>query len=275
MYEKLKETAEYIQDRIERSPKVGVILGSGLGSFVNHIQNPTIIPYNEIPHFRQTSVEGHEGRLISGMIGDVPIVVLQGRLHCYEGLPMDEVVFPTRVLATLGIEILFLTNASGGINLEYSPGDLIVISDHINFMGKNPLVGPNREDWGPRFPDMTHAYHPELQAILVQSAKEIGFEMRKGIYLGVLGPTYETPAEIRMFRVMGADMVGMSTVPESIAANHFGIKVCGVSCVTNMAAGVEDKKLDHSDVKEQAKKVMERFSELLTRSISKMGMIEG
>ena len=271
MYEKLKTAAEAIQKQISKTPKIGIILGSGLGAFVERIENKTIIPYDEIPFFGRTTVEGHEGRLISGELAGVPIVVMQGRYHCYEGLPMDEVVFPTRVLATLGIDALLLTNAAGGINLNYTPGDLICISDHINLMGKNPLVGPNMNEWGPRFPDMTHAYNLELQNILVQSAKKVGFEMKKGVYAGVLGPTYETPAEIKMLRTIGADMVGMSTVPESIAANHFGIQVCGVSCITNMAAGIENKKLDHSEVKEQAIKVMETFSNLLGETIKTIG----
>jgi purine-nucleoside phosphorylase len=266
----IKEAANYISSIKKSKPKVGVILGSGLGAFVDSVNNKTIIPYSNIPHFHQTTVEGHEGRLILGEVAGVEVAVMQGRFHSYEGLNMDDVVFPTRVLAMLGIDYLILTNAAGGINLKYKQGDLVIITDHINLMGRNPLVGPNLSQLGPRFPDMTQAYCQELQTIFKAAASDIKYDMPEGVYVGVLGPTYETPAEIRMFRSIGGDIVGMSTVPETIAANHLGLRVGGISCVTNMAAGIQHVKLKHEDIKDQALKVMERFSTILVNSIAKL-----
>ncbi len=271
MYERIGQSAEFIQKQYPTHPKVGIVLGSGLGAFVDQIKDPYIIPYTDIPHFRDTTVEGHEGRLILGKIGETEVAILQGRQHAYEGLPMEEVVFPLRVLATLGIEYLTLTNAAGGINLDFNPGDIIMIKDHLNLMACNPLIGPNIAELGPRFPDMTYSYAPELQKLLHQSAKELDYQLKEGVYAGVLGPTYETPAEIRMLRTLGADLVGMSTVPEAIAANHLGLKVMGLSCVTNMGAGIEKTRLKHEDIKDQALKVMKIFSQLLIKTIEKLG----
>ncbi len=273
MIEKLKKAAEYIQSVKEVVPKVGMVLGSGLGIYVDKIEDKTYIPYSDIPFFHGTAVEGHEGRLILGKVDGVDVAVLQGRIHAYEGHDMEDIVFATRVLATLGIETLILTNAAGGINEDFTPGDLVLIKDHINLMGKNPLVGPNYAELGPRFPDMTYAYNLELRKVLLESAKEINMDLKQGIYCGLLGPTYETPAEIHMLRVIGADMVGMSTVPEAIAANHLGIKVAGISCITNMAAGITKNKLNHDEVKEQALLVMEGFAELLSKSIKRIGAL--
>jgi len=263
MFQKLSEAAEYIQNKKAISPKIGIVLGSGLGNFVESVENAIVIPYSEIPHFHETTVEGHDGKLILGTVAGKEVIIQQGRFHAYEGHSMQEVVFPIRVMSTLGVTNLVLTNASGGINLNYKASDLVSIQDHINLMGTNPLIGPNLNELGPRFPDMTKAYHPELRALLDESAKEIGLNLKKGVYAGVLGPTYETPAEIHYLRTIGADMVGMSTVPETIAGNHLGMKVCGVSCITNMAAGIENEKLDHADIKDMALKVMENFSQLL------------
>ncbi len=271
MYDKLSKAAQYIHSVKATKPKVGVVLGSGLGVFVEQIEDKTIIPYSEIPYFKKTTVEGHEGRLILGKVKGVEVAVLQGRFHAYEGLPMEEVVFPVRLLSILGISTLVLTNAAGGINLKYRPGDLVLINDHINLMGRNPLVGPNNNEMGPRFPDMTHAYKPELIAIMKEVSKGLGHEIHEGVYAGVLGPTYETPAEIKMIRVLGGDMVGMSTVPEAIAANHLGLKVCGVSCITNMGAGIVDQTLKHEDIKHEAMKAMNHFTALLNGSIEKFG----
>ena len=273
MYEKLGKAAQYIQSIKSTKPKVGIVLGSGLGEFVEQIENKTIISYNDIPYFKKTTVEGHEGRLILGKIKGVEVAVLQGRLHAYEGLPMDEVVFPVRLLSILGISILVLTNAAGGVNLNYRPGDLVIIQDHINFMGRNPLVGPNNNQMGPRFPDMGHAYNPELNRILKEVSQNLGHTIHEGVYVGVLGPTYETPAEIKMIRTLGGDMVGMSTVPEAIAANHLGLKICGISCITNMGAGILNQTLRHEDIKDEALKVMSYFSALLSQSIEKFGQI--
>ena len=273
MYEKLGKAAQYIHSINPTKPKVGVVLGSGLGVFVDQIENKTIIPYSDIPYFKKTTVEGHEGRLILGKVKGVDVVVLQGRFHSYEGLPMDEVVFPVRLLAILGIQILILTNAAGGVNLEYKPGDLVLIQDHINLMGKNPLIGPNNNEMGPRFPDMTHAYNQELLTIMKNVSEKLGHTIRTGVYAGLLGPTYETPAEIKMVRILGGDMVGMSTVPECIAANHLGLKVCGISCITNMGAGIIDQTLKHEDIKHEAMKAMNHFTALLNHSIEKFGKL--
>jgi purine-nucleoside phosphorylase len=273
MYEKLNTAAQYVQSIKATKPKIGIVLGSGLGEFVDQIENKTIIPYNDIPNFQKTTVEGHEGKLILGKIKGVDIAVMQGRLHSYEGLPMEEVVFPVRLLKFLGISTLILTNAAGGVNLSYRPGDLVMILDHINLMGRNPLVGPNENQMGPRFPDMSRAYDPELNEILRSVSKSIGYNLQEGVYAGVLGPTYETPAEIKMIRTLGADMVGMSTVPETIAANHMGLRVCGISCITNMGAGIINQTLKHEDIKDEALKAMKNFTALLNNSIEKFGLI--
>ena len=268
MYEKLSTACQYIQGVREFSPRVGIVLGSGLGPFVDQLQGPSFIPYSDIPFFNETTVDGHSGQLILGHIFGVPTAILQGRLHAYEGYEMGEVVFPVRALATLGADILILTNAAGGINSNFSPGDLVLISDHINLMGRNPLVGPNINELGPRFPDMARAYHPDLRTAFQQTARENDIALKDGVYCSVLGPTYETPAEIRMISAMGGDMVGMSTTPEAIAANHLGMKVAGISCITNMAAGISNEKLDHDDVKAEALKVMATFSKLLAKTIA-------
>jgi purine-nucleoside phosphorylase len=270
MMTKIVEAANYIKSQIKTKPQIGIVLGSGLGIYVDQIQNKTIIPYQDIPHFKRTSVEGHQGCLIVGEVHGVTVAALQGRLHSYEGHPMEEIVLPVRVLATLGIEFLFLTNASGGINLNYHPGDLVAIEDHINLSGRNPLSGPNIAELGPRFPDMSAAYDPELIKLLHTVAKNHHVEIKSGVYCSVLGPSYETPAEIRMLRTLGADMVGMSTVPEVIAANHLGLKVAGVACITNYAAGIKIEKLSHADVKKVAEKAMVGFATILTETIGEL-----
>lgn len=267
---KILESSEYIKSKFSTKPKIGIVLGSGLGIYVDQIQNKTIIPYQDIPHFKRTTVEGHEGRLILGDVHGVPVAALQGRMHPYEGHPMEEIVHPVRTLAALGIEMLFVTNASGGINADYHPGDLVAIEDHINLSGRNPLVGPNIAELGPRFPDMSEAYDPELRALLKQVAKNHHVNLKNGVYCSVLGPTYETPAEIRMLRVIGADLVGMSTVSEVIAANHLGLKVAGVACITNYAAGIKLEKLSHADVKKVAEKAMVGFATILTETIGEL-----
>lgn len=268
--QRIEEATNFIKAKHNKAPAVGVVLGSGLGDFVNKIKNPTIIPYGEIPNFKKVTVKGHDGNLIIGTVGDQTVAALQGRFHYYEGNSLDEVVFPIRVLAKLGIKSLVLSNAAGGINLSFNAGDLMLIEDHINLTGINPLVGPNDESIGPRFPDMTFAYNPELNQLVKETAKELNINIQKGVYVGVSGPTYETPAEIRFFRTIGGDACGMSTVPETIVANHIGLRVVGVSCITNMAAGIKNEKLSHDDIKGEANKVMENFSNLIEKTIIKI-----
>lgn len=271
---KLKASADFIKGLKQKRPSIGIVLGSGLGVFVDKIENKTIVPYNEIPHFRKTTVEGHAGQLILGTINGVDIVALQGRFHLYEGLDMEDVVYPVKLLAELGIKKLLLTNAAGGVNLNYQPGDLVIIEDHINLMGKNPLTGPNDNSVGPRFPDMSEAYNQELNAVLENVSASLGKKLARGVYVGVQGPTYETPAEIRMFRIIGGDMVGMSTVPETIVAHHMGIKVCAISCITNMGAGIIKQKLKHEDIKDEAMKAMDHFSSILNVAIAEFDKIK-
>lgn len=268
--EKLEESAAFIKKQIQIKPKVGIILGSGLGPFVKEIEKPLTIAYNQIPHFQKVTVKGHEGKIIFGRVRGVDIVALQGRFHYYEGYDLSDVVYPVRLLKKLGIDILIVTNAAGGVNLSYKAGDLAIITDHLNLTGKNPLLGPNDDSIGPRFPDMTHAYNEKLITILEETGLELNIPLQKGVYAGVIGPTYETPAEIKMFRVLGGDMVGMSTVPEVIVAHHMGLKVCGISCITNMGAGIFNQELNHDDIKDEALKVMDSFTKLLTHSIAKL-----
>ncbi len=267
---KILEASQFIQNKFKTKPKIGIVLGSGLGIYVDQIQNKVIVPYQDIPHFKRTSVEGHQGCLILGEVHGVPVAALQGRLHAYEGYAMEEIVHPVRVLAALGIEFLFLTNASGGINADYHPGDLVSIVDHINLSGRNPLQGPNIAELGPRFPDMSEPYDKELIKILQDVAFDHHVTIKSGVYCSVLGPSYETPAEIRMLRTIGADLVGMSTVPEVIAANHLGLKVAGVACITNYAAGIKLEKLSHADVKKVAEKAMVGFATILTETIGEL-----
>ena len=246
--EKSAETLSAIRRRTEIKPHVGIILGSGLGGVADAIENPVVIPYEDIPYWPRTTAIGHAGRLIVGTLEGVPVVAMQGRVHYYEGYGMDEVTLPIRIFGEMGVKTLFATNASGGINLGYAPGDLVAIYDHINYMGTNPLIGANEDKWGPRFPDMTYAYDRAYVDLLVDVARQEKITLHKGVYIAFTGPSYETPAEIRMARILGADLVGMSTVPEVIVANHMGIRVAAVSCVSNFAAGVTANKLHHQEV---------------------------
>jgi purine-nucleoside phosphorylase len=270
IYEKLHEAVEFIKSKSQLKPRVGIILGSGMGA-VSEIVVPEItLDYSTIPHFGSTSVEGHKGRLVLGHVGTIPVALLQGRLHLYEGYSMADVVFPTRVLAMLGIEALIVTNAAGGLSKKMKPGDFMAISDHINLMGNNPLIGKNIDQMGPRFPDMTEAYDPVLLKEALHIAKNLKVRMTSGVYIGLLGPTYETPAEIRYLQVVGGQAVGMSTVSEVIAANHFGVRVCGISCITNPAAGISKNKLSHKEVTEVAKQVEHQFREFLTLLVNRI-----
>jgi purine-nucleoside phosphorylase len=259
----LNEAAAYVRSRSSLAPSVGVILGSGLGDVVDAIDIETAIPYGEIPGARASTVMGHQGRLILGHAKGIPVAAMQGRVHFYEGYEMDEVMFLARMLGRLGIRKLVVTNAAGGVNTSYEAGDLMLISDHINFMGVNPLRGPNIEDLGVRFPDMSEAYPESLRQIAKEVAAGLGLKLQEGVYLALSGPTYETPAEIRAFRVLGADAVGMSTVPEVIAASHMQIPVLGISCITNMAAGILKQKLTHQEVMDTTARVQQQFTALI------------
>ncbi|HEY3128424.1 MAG TPA: purine-nucleoside phosphorylase [Acidobacteriota bacterium] len=260
---RLDQAVRAISKKISEPPSIGLILGSGLGEFLNSLTGNTSLSYADIPNFPRSTVIGHSGNLVFNHIGSLPVLTMQGRTHYYEGYPIEEVVFPVRVLVKLGVQKLIVTNAAGGVNPRFKPGDLMLITDHINLMATNPLLGQNLDALGPRFPDMTEAYSSELQKLALAAAKENKIALRRGIYAALAGPSYETPAEIRMLALLGADAVGMSTVPEVIAANHAGVKVLGISCITNMAAGVLNKKLDHSEVLQTTKLVKDKFSSLL------------
>jgi len=262
--------AEFIKDRIERIPEIGLVLGSGLGSLADSIEDPTFIQYKDIPGFPETTVPGHIGRFVVGEYRGKNVIAMQGRFHYYEGREMEQIVLPIRVMRILGVKILVVTNAAGGINPDFSAGDLMMIEDHINFLGLNPLRGSNLDELGPRFPDMTYAYDPFLRKKLMEIAQELGIPLRKGVYAMMPGPSYETPAEIKMLKAMGADAVGMSTVPEVIAAVHAGMKVVGISCITNMAAGVLDKPLNHLEVMETAERSKDQFMSLLSNFIASL-----
>lgn len=265
-----KNAAEFVQRKVKIQPEVGLILGSGLGDVVEAIEDPIFIDYKDIPGFPKTTVPGHKGRFVVGRCQGKKIIAAQGRFHYYEGYDMEQVVLPVRTMKVMGIQILIVTNSAGGINPEFSPGDLMVIKDHINVSGVNPLRGRNRDDLGPRFPDMTYAYDPNLRRLVMDTAKEMGLKVREGVYAMMPGPSYETPAEIHMLRVLGADAVGMSTVPEVIAAVHAGLKVVGISCITNMAAGILDKPLTHEEVMETAERAAKDFARLLLGFITKI-----
>lgn len=248
--------------------EIGVILGSGLGSYADELEGAVKLPYSEIPGFPRSTVEGHAGMLLCGMRHGKRVVMMQGRFHYYEGYSMKEITLPVRVMQKMGVKVLIVTNACGGVNLSFVPGDLMVISDMFSLTGTSPLIGPNLDEFGPRFPDMTCAFDRELRALAHETARAQGFSLQEGVYCQFPGPCYETPAEIRMARVLGADAVGMSTVPEVIAARHGGMRVLGVSCVTNMAAGILDQPLCHEEVTQTANRVKEQFKSLLDGMIA-------
>ena len=270
LYERAEHAARTIRARISEQPRVAIVLGSGLGDFADEFQEAVVIPYQEIPGFPAATVAGHAGRLVIGKIEKVLVLAMQGRIHFYEGYSLEEVTFPIRSFGLLGIKALLLTNAAGGIDVELSQGALMVISDHLNLMGVNPLRGPNDERFGPRFPDMSAVYSRELQEIAVEEARSMGNELRRGIYAALPGPSYETPAEIHMIRTFGADAVGMSTVPEAIVARQMGMQVLGISCITNMAAGISDQPINHEEVMETGRRVRTTFAELLRRVIARL-----
>lgn len=266
----MEKTIEYLQKKITIQPELGLILGSGLGGLAEEITDPLYIPYEEIPNFPVSTVEGHVGRLVIGKLAGVPVLTMQGRFHYYEGYDMQTVTFPIRVMQSLGIKKLLVTNAAGGINLDYTAGAIMVITDHINLTGTNPLIGKNMEDYGPRFPDMTYSYSPKYVALAQKKAKELNIEVKTGVYVGLTGPSYETPAEIKFLRIIGGDAVGMSTVPEVIVARHGGMDVLGISCITNMAAGISGEALNHEEVMETANRVRGDFRSLVLAIIPDM-----
>ena len=266
----MKNSVNYIQDKIKNlTPEIGIILGSGLGDLAEEIDGISI-PYSEIPEFPTSTVAGHSGKLVVGRICNKTVIAMQGRFHYYEGYSMQTVVYPVRVMRFLGIQTLMVTNAAGGVNKSFKPGDFMIIEDHLNLMGNNPLIGQNIDNLGPRFVDMSYAYNKELVDLTLNAGQEMEIKLQKGIYAALTGPTYETPAEIRMIRSLGADAVGMSTVPEVIAANHMGVKVLGISCITNMAAGILDQPLNHEEVIETSNKVKKDFSRLIKAIIEKI-----
>ena len=268
LYERAEHATRIIRSRINVEPRVAVVLGSGLGGFADDFDEAVGIAYEDIPGFKRSTAQGHAGRLVIGKVDSIPILAMQGRVHYYEGYSLEEVTFPIRTFALLGIKTLILTNAAGGINVQLQQGALMVLSDHLNLMGANPLVGPNDERFGPRFPDMSTVYSPDLQELVVEEARSIGVEVRRGIYGALSGPSYETPAEILMLRNLGADAVGMSTVPEAIVARHMGLEVLGISCITNMAAGLSDEPINHEEVMATGDRVRGTFTELLRKVVS-------
>ncbi|MCB9751191.1 MAG: purine-nucleoside phosphorylase [Myxococcales bacterium] len=271
MYAQVRAAADHITRVIApRRPAIGLILGSGLGAFADALEDAARVPYEQIPGFAGSGVEGHAGRLVAGTCRGVQVLAMQGRVHCYEGHALARVVLPARAMITAGCRTLIITNSAGGIRDSFTPGDLVLISDHINLIGDNPLVGANEPRFGPRFPDMTTAYDPELRALAQRCGRALGLELAEGVYAALLGPSYETPAEIRMLRAVGADLAGMSTAPEVIAARHMGARVLGISCVTNKAAGLAGP-LSHDEVTEVATRVRATFVGLLERVIAELG----
>jgi purine-nucleoside phosphorylase len=270
-FEKASTAAGFVTRRTELRPRLAIVLGSGLGAFAEQLEEKTAIPFAEIPHFPQSTVPGHSGKLVIGKVAGVPVAVMQGRVHAYEGYSSEEVVFPIRVLGRMGVTELVLTNAAGGINPAFERGQLVLIADHINLSGRNPISGAADSRVGPRFFDMSESYSGRLRVLAHEAARAEGFRLDEGVYLSVLGPSFETPAEIRAFRTLGADLVGMSTVQETIAARQMGIEVLGISCVTNLAAGLQAEPLSHEEVIETGRAVEKQLAELLTRLVPAMG----
>jgi purine-nucleoside phosphorylase len=267
----LMDAIEFVRAHSDLQPRAGIVLGSGLGAFASRIDDAVRIPYAEIPGFHAPAAEGHAGQLVLGRAGDAPVACLAGRIHQYEGHSAQDVVFGVRLLGLLGVKDLVLTNAAGSINPSNQPGSLVLIADHINMQGTNPLIGPNLDELGPRFPDMTEAYPAELRGLAREAGLRVGLHLSEGVYMALLGPSFETPAEIRAFRALGADLVGMSTVPEVIAANHMGLRCLGISCVTNLAAGLSASKLSHQEVLDTGNQVREQFEALLLTLLPMLG----
>ena len=273
VYEKLNSCYESVRKKISFEPKVALVLGSGLGKFAEEIDVVDSISYSDIEGFPVSTVPGHAGQFVFGYVEGVPVVCMQGRVHYYEGYPITDVVLPVRLMALLGAKYLFLTNASGGINRDFKAGDFMMLTDHISSFAPNPLIGPNIDEIGTRFPDMSSVYNPILQDIIMSVAEDFGIEMQKGVYLQTTGPSFESPAEIKMFAKLGADAVGMSTVVEAIAANHMGMKICAMSCVCNLAAGIQETPLTHDEVQEAAAKAAPLFKQIVRETIIRIGAL--
>ena len=273
VYEKLQNCYESVRKRISFEPKVALVLGSGLGKFADEIEVVDRIAYSDIEGFPTSTVPGHAGQFVFGYVDKVPVVCMQGRVHYYEGYPISDVVLPARLMALLGAKYLFLTNASGGINKDFKAGDFMILTDHISSFAPNPLIGPNIDELGTRFPDMSCVYNPILIDIIKGVAEDFGITMQEGVYVQTTGPSFESPAEIKMFAKMGADAVGMSTVVEAIAANHMGMKICAISCVCNLAAGISETPLTHDEVQEAAAKAAPLFKQIVRESIIRMGAL--
>lgn len=271
-FARAERAAKFILAKTKLRPRIAIVLGSGLGAFADELTDAVRIPYEKIPGFARSTAIGHAGQLVIGKVGDVPVAAMQGRVHLYEGYSARDVAFPMRVFGRLGVRAAILTNAAGGINRDYNQGALVAIRDHINLQCANPLTGANDDRFGPRFGDMTEAYAKDYRKIALAEAQRLGIEIHEGVYAAVAGPSYETPAEIRYLRTIGADLVGMSTVPEAIAARHMGIRVLGISCVTNMAAGILDQPLSHAEVLETAERVKGQFIALLRAVIGRISV---
>lgn len=268
IYKKLEMCLASVRAKTNFKPEVALILGSGLGDYADEIQIEQTISYTEIEGFPTSTVAGHKGRFVFGYVNEVPVVIMQGRVHYYEGYPMTDVVLPTRLMGLMGAKKLILTNAAGGVNFDYLPGDFMLIKDHITTGVPSPLIGPNPDELGVRFPDMSEVYSSRMRDIIKKTAEDIGIKLQEGVYVQLTGPNYETPAEIRMCRLWGGDAVGMSTACEAMAARHMGLEVCGISCITNLAAGMSSQQLNHAEVQETADRVAEQFKELITGIIS-------
>lgn len=266
-YNKLCRCFDSVREKISFEPKIGMILGSGLGDYADSIQIVETLDYSDIEGFPSSTVVGHKGRFVFGYVENVPVVIMQGRVHYYEGYPMSDVVLPIRLMGMMGIEKVLLTNAAGGVNYSFQPGDFMLITDHITTMIPSPLIGPNMDELGVRFPDMSEVYNKELGAIILEEARKLQINIKEGVYMQFTGPAYETPVEIRMCRTLGGDAAGMSTACEAVAAHHMGLKVCGISCITNLAAGMSTEKLSHTEVQETADRVASQFKELVTKVV--------